>query len=103
MTKPNGTKHALKQECMGFSAKIRGARAILGWSQSDLAERVGLTQRSIYRLEQTGSEARPATALALEHVFERNGIQFEKLPEGGFSIHVQLPVKRQEAKRAARK
>ena len=33
-----------------FARKVRGARAVLGWSQTELARRAGLTQTSIHRM-----------------------------------------------------
>ena len=35
-----------------FAAKVRAARAVLGWSQTELDERIGLTQHAIYQIEQ---------------------------------------------------
>ena len=34
-----------------FAAQIRAGRAVLGWSQTELGERTGVTQRAIYRIE----------------------------------------------------
>jgi transcriptional regulator with XRE-family HTH domain len=34
------------------AANIRGRRAVLGWRQEDLAERLGWTQRVVSRIEQ---------------------------------------------------
>ena len=40
---------------MIFSEKLRNARTALNLSQTELAQRVGITERSIYSYEQTGS------------------------------------------------
>jgi transcriptional regulator with XRE-family HTH domain len=35
-----------------FAAEIRAGRAVLGWSQTELAKRTAVTQRAIYCIEQ---------------------------------------------------
>jgi transcriptional regulator with XRE-family HTH domain len=35
-----------------FAAEIRAGRAVLGWSQTELAKRTAVTQRAIYCVEQ---------------------------------------------------
>ncbi len=74
-----------------FAAKVRAGRAVLGWSQTDLARRAGLSQRSIYRLELAAVDVRRSTVVALETVFWDAGIGFEQLADGGFSIVVAGP------------
>jgi hypothetical protein len=71
-----------------FAAKVRAARAILGWSQTELGRRAGLSQRSIYRLEMAAVDIRRSTVVALETVFARAGIDFEPLAGGGFKVVV---------------
>jgi hypothetical protein len=71
-----------------FAAKVRAARAILGWSQTELGRRAGLSQRSIYRLEMASVDIRRSTVVALETVFARAGIDFEPLAGGGFKVVV---------------
>jgi len=44
-----------------FAAKVRAGRAALDWSQTDLADRIGVTQRAIYRIEQALSRPREET------------------------------------------
>ena len=48
-------------ERKAFGAKVRSARAVLGLSQDELAALVGLTQRSIHRIEQGLVEPRLRT------------------------------------------
>lgn len=71
-----------------FAAKIRIARAVLGWSQSDLANRVGLTQRAIHKLEQGETEPRRTTVRAIEEIWREEDLVFEDLPDGGFTVTV---------------
>jgi predicted transcriptional regulator len=72
---------------MRFAAKVRGARAVLGWSQTQLAKKVGITQPTIHRVEQGSGDLKRSTALAIEEVLAKAGIAFEPF-EGGFKIVV---------------
>ena len=87
---PKKSKQAtLSIEVAKFAAQVRGARAILNWSQTELGERTGFTQRSIHKLEQ-GSDIRRSTALAIVKAFRDAGTGFEELPSGPFKIVVSL-------------
>ena len=84
---PKKSKQAtLSIEVIKFAAQVRGARAILNWSQTELGERAGFTQRSIHRLEQGSVEIRRSTAAAIVKVFSDAGIYFEEMPDGAFKI-----------------
>lgn len=78
----------LAQERRVFAAKMRAARAVLGWSQSALARHVGMTQRAIHKLEQGETEPRRATILAMETVWREEGLAFEDLADGRFRLTV---------------
>jgi DNA-binding XRE family transcriptional regulator len=82
----------VRLERRAFAAKIRLVRAVLGWSQSELGFRVGLTQRAIHKLEQGETEPRRTTARAIEEIWREQGIEFEDLADGGFHVHVRAPV-----------
>jgi DNA-binding XRE family transcriptional regulator len=71
-----------------FASKVRAARAVLGWSQAELGMRVGVTQRSINRLEKADVDVRRSTAVAIESALRAEGIQFEQLSDGGYRIVV---------------
>ena len=78
----------LTQERRVFAAKMRAARAVLGWSQSALAHQIGMTQRAIHKLEQGETEPRRATMLTIEAVWREEGLAFEDLPDGRFRMTV---------------
>ena len=83
----NGLRNLVKVirlERRAFAAKIRMARAVLGWNQSELAFRIGLTQRAVHKLEQGETEPRRTTVLAIEEVWHEEGIEFENMADGGF-------------------
>ena len=82
----------VRLERRAFAAKIRLVRAVLGWSQSELGSRVGLTQRAIHKLEQGETEPRRTTVRAIEEIWREQGIEFEDLTNGGFRVHVSPPV-----------
>ena len=71
-----------------FAAKVRAARAVLGWSQAELGNRIGVTQRTVNRLEQAGADVRRSTAVAIESALRSEGIVFETLQKGGFKMVV---------------
>jgi transcriptional regulator with XRE-family HTH domain len=73
---------------MVFAAKVRGARAILGWSQRELGRRVSVTQKSVYKMEQGTHGLRRSTVATVEQVLKAEGIEFEDLPGGGFKLVV---------------
>src|SRR5215216_8078254 len=77
-----------KPNRLALAAKVRAARAVLGWSQTELGKRVGLTQRSVYLLERAAVQVRESTATALETEFHRVGISFTELNSGGFTMDV---------------
>jgi transcriptional regulator with XRE-family HTH domain len=66
----------LRSERQVFAAKLRIARAVLGWSQTELGHRIGLTQRAVHKLEQGDTEPRRATVLAVEDALAEAGIAF---------------------------
>src|SRR3989339_798195 len=58
------------------TAQIRGARGILNWSQSDLAERTGISATSIGSIEKGQSQPRESTLQSIQQAFENTGIEF---------------------------
>ncbi len=81
-------KDALLLERSAFGAKLRAARAILGLSQDEVADYVGLTQRSVHRIEQGLVEPRLRTMLTIEQFWNERDIAFDDLPDGGFRLVV---------------
>jgi transcriptional regulator with XRE-family HTH domain len=62
---------------MGIStAQIRGARGILNWSQTDLAERTGISATSIGSIENGQTNPRSSTLQTIQKAFEDGGILF---------------------------
>lgn len=94
----------IRLERRAFAAKIRVVRAVLGWSQSEFAFRVGLTQRAVHKLEQGDTEPRRSTVRVIEEIWREQGIEFEDTGDGGFRASVRpalldQPVTRQGRRR----
>lgn len=58
------------------TAQIRGARGILGWSQSDLSERTGISATSIGAIENGSSTPRESSLIKIRTALEAGGIEF---------------------------
>lgn len=57
-------------------AQIRAARALLGWTQTDLAEASGVSHIAIKKIERGISDPRVSTMAKLEAAFTKAGIVF---------------------------
>ncbi len=62
-------------------SQIRAARALLNWSQSDLAKAAQMANSSIKNVENENTSARRETILQIKDALDRNGIEF--LPGSG--------------------
>ena len=71
-----------------FAGKVRAARAILGLSQEQFGELIGLRQRSVHRIERGEVQPQARTVYAAEHFWRARGISFEDLRDGGFRLVV---------------
>ena len=71
-----------------FAAEVRAARAVLGWSQTELARRTAVTQRAIYCIEQNIVRPRKQTEERIVEAFTDAGLRFERLSSGGFKLTV---------------
>jgi transcriptional regulator with XRE-family HTH domain len=90
-------------ERLAFAAKLRVSRAVLGWSQTELGRRAGLSQRAVHKIEQGETEPRPTTLSAIEEIWRDEDVEFEDLPDGGFIVTVRASVLLPPAKRKARR
>jgi transcriptional regulator with XRE-family HTH domain len=93
----HGLRQIVRLERQAFAAKIRLARAVLGWSQTELGRRVGLTQRAIHKLEQGSTEPRRATVRALDQTWREQNIEFEDRADGGFRVNIRPSAFKPEA------
>lgn len=77
--------------------QVKAARALLAWSQKDLALASGVSEPTIKRLEASDGElgGRQETADAIKSALEAAGAQF--IPENGAGAGVRL-AKRKDGK-----
>jgi transcriptional regulator with XRE-family HTH domain len=77
--------------------QIKAARALLGWSQAELAHRSGVSEPTVARLEAAEGElgGREGTAEKIRGAIERGGIQF--IDENGGGPGVRLKKRTKEA------
>jgi transcriptional regulator with XRE-family HTH domain len=82
------SRRHVESDLLLFAARMRAARAVLGWSQTELGKRAKVTQRAIYRLEKAAVRARHQTEVRINQAFQDAGVEFEELPNGGFEMSV---------------
>ena len=70
--------------------QIKAARALLGWSQGDLAHHSSISEPTIARLESIGGEisGRPKTVQKIRDALEKAGVEF--IDENGGGLGVRL-------------
>jgi predicted transcriptional regulator len=70
--------------------QIKAARALLGWSQGDLAERSGISEPTIARLESLEGQlgGRRDTANKIRKAIESAGIEFIDENGGGPGVRL---------------
>jgi transcriptional regulator with XRE-family HTH domain len=63
---------------MGYHTgeQLRAARAMLGWEQSELAERANVSVKTIKRLEATNGRIEAHSEWSVVHALELGGIEF---------------------------
>lgn len=86
---------------MMTAALMRGARGLLGWSQSDLAAATGLSLPTIKRMEGPIGPGRSSAdnVTAVRRAFENAGIEF--IPENGGGEGVRFRQRRGDRQNAS--
>lgn len=85
-------------------AQIRAARALLGWSQSDLASATGISDRTVKRLEALSDYdeivgTRPA-AEAIQTTLQAAGIRFiSRAATSGVVLHLEAAATQPAARK----
>ncbi len=59
--------------------EIRAARALLGWTRQELADRAIVSLNSVIRAEQAAVDSRVSTSMAIRRALEGSGIEFLSL------------------------
>lgn len=68
--------------------QIRGARAMLGLTQAELANRAGISTTGLNNIEKGGSDPKASTLKAIRSALEDAGVMF--IPENGGGPGVRL-------------
>ncbi len=70
--------------------QIKAARALLGWSQDDLAQHSGISAPTVKRLEAADGDVggRPETGEALVTALEKAGVEFIAENGGGAGVRL---------------
>lgn len=78
---------------MIVAAQIRAARGALGWTAQDLAQKSGVSLRTILRMEATDGvpQGRVSTLTEIESAFEAAGIEFIGGPDDRPGIRLTVP------------
>jgi transcriptional regulator with XRE-family HTH domain len=69
-------------------AQCRAARALIGWSQQDLANQAGVGLMTVHQLEKDGSQSRRATLEVVQRALEVAGIEFIEENGGGAGVRL---------------
>lgn len=67
-------------------SQIRAARALLGWSQQDLADKAVLSETAVLRLETERADTRTSTILKVRKALEGAGIEFIERSDGTVGV-----------------
>jgi predicted transcriptional regulator len=70
---------------MTTPAQIRAARALLGWTQAELAAKAGISATSLNNLERAAVDPKLSTVNAIRRALENAGIEF--LPGEGLRLN----------------
>jgi transcriptional regulator with XRE-family HTH domain len=73
--------------------QVKAARALLGWSQSDLAQRSGVSEPTVARLESAEGElgGREGTGEKIRQAIESAGIEFIEENGNGEGVRFRKP------------
>jgi transcriptional regulator with XRE-family HTH domain len=75
-------------------AQCRAARALLGWSQIELAEKAGISAVAVNQFETGISEPRRSTLDVVRRAFERAGVVFIDENGGGAGLRLKRRSKK---------
>jgi transcriptional regulator with XRE-family HTH domain len=80
--------------------QIKAARALLGWSQADLAKRSGVSEPTVARLESMDGElgGRELTAEKIQAAIEGAGVLFIDENGGGSGVRLRKRSKQRSRK-----
>lgn len=72
--------------------QVRAARALLGWSQQELADRAIVSANAVMRLERGKVDTRMSTLTAVHRALVRGGIEFIPADQKGEGVRLARPT-----------
>lgn len=72
------------------SRQIRAARALLGWSQQELADKAIVSLNALVRLENARVDPRASTVNAIETTLRKAGIEFLGTDQRGEGVRLRF-------------
>jgi len=73
------------------SRQIRAARALLGWSQQELADKAIISLNALVRLESGKVDSRASTLEGIENALTKGGIEFIPRDTKGEGVRLKSP------------
>lgn len=92
MTSETASSHGISARLIGVVLCLRAARSLLGWNQKVLAERAGVSESAINRLERFDREPRLDTITKIESAFAEAGVEFESRSDGKLELLINPEV-----------
>lgn len=69
-------------------AQIKAARALLGWSQRELAARAVISETALLKLETASADTRTSTLTKVRVALEKAGVEFINRADGRIGVVV---------------
>jgi predicted transcriptional regulator len=73
------------------SRQIRAARALLGWSQQQLADNAIVSLNAVARLESGAVDSRISTVQAVQKALAKAGVEFLSADQKGEGVRLKSP------------
>jgi transcriptional regulator with XRE-family HTH domain len=75
--------------------QIRAARGLLGWSQTQLAKRAGMSLPTVKRIERgTGPNVSKEARTRIQEALERGGVRFIAEDDEGPGVRLRRPLQK---------
>jgi transcriptional regulator with XRE-family HTH domain len=71
--------------------QIRAARALLGWSQQQLADRAIISLNALVRLERGSVDSRVSTLRSVQKALQQAGVEFLDPDDKGEGVRLKNP------------
>jgi ribosome-binding protein aMBF1 (putative translation factor) len=79
----------MQEHVFRFAIQVRSGRAVLGWSQTELAKRAGIARPTVARIESFTMQPKLDTAEKIKDALRQAGVEFaDHQPERGFTMMV---------------